>query len=321
MSTNLENMSGCECKTDAECKRDSAQAQCTAQPSKRGTHMRRLLITLVCLAGLSTAAFAQDDHNDGGPVLNGYAIVTATGTGQGGVGLGPLGIEGGLIVFETFGLRSEVPALRAGVVPAILTTRMSLFATAGIRLSRNVGVGITNPGSSDAVVTLTLRRANGTVTSTKNITIAARHQVAKFVSEYFSDVPDLAVDFDGTIMLTSNTPVAVVALRFRGSRFTTIPITSLSPSITLPEVTPGTGGSNAVLMPQFVADGRWASETVVLNNGTQPLTVRIDLFKQDGTPLVTTLNHQRASSFQNLVIAPGGIIMFSPRDAAGDSDF
>ena len=283
--------------------------------------MRRLFLTLVCLAVLSTAAFAQDDHNDSGPVLGGYAIVTATSTGQGGIGLGPLGIEGGLTVFETFGYRSQVPALRAAVLPAALTTRMVLFASSGTRLSRNVGVGITNPQNTDAVVSLTLRRVDGSQVATKNISVGAHQQVARFVSEYFAEVAELPIDFDGTITLTSNTPVAVIALRFEGTKFTTIPITSLSPSITLPEVTPGTGGSNAVLLPQFVADGRWASETIILNNHTQRLTVRIDLFKQDGTPLVTTLNHQRASSFQNLVIEPGALIMFSPRDADGDSDF
>ena len=134
-------------------------------------------------------------------------------------------------------------------------------------------------------------------------------------------MPEVPRDFDGTLTITSNTPVAIVGLRFRGTKFSTIPITSLSPAVDLPQVTPGAGGSAAVLLPQFAAEGRWASETVVLNNSTVPLTVRIDLFKQDGTPLTTTLNHQSGSSFQNLVVAPGGIIMFSPRNADGDSDF
>jgi hypothetical protein len=200
---------------------------------------------------------------------------------------------------------------------------MVLFASSGIRLSRNVGVAITNPGSGDAPVTMTLRRADGTVTSIKTVNVAAHHQVSRFISEFFADVPEVPRDFDGTLTLTSDTPVAIVALRFRGTHFSTIPITSLSPPIHFPEVTPGTGslGTNAALLPQFAADGMWSSETVVLNNGSVPLTVRIDLFKQDGTPLVTTLNHQTGSSFQNLVIAPGGIIMFSPRNASGDSDF
>jgi len=278
--------------------------------------MRRLLITLFCLAALSTPVFGQDDHNDAGAVLVGYAVVTATN------GVIPFGFRG-LVVFETFGYRSENPALQAGVLPATMTTRMVLFASAGIRLSRNVGVAITNPGSTTAVVTMTLRRANGSLTSSKTLTVAAHQQVSRFISEFFADVPEVPRDFDGTLTVTSNTPVAIVGLRFRGTHFSTIPITSLSPPVDFPEVTPGTGspGSNAVLLPQFAAEGQWSSETVILNNGAVPLTVRIDLFKQDGTPLVTKLNHQSGSSFQNLVIAPGGIIMFSPRNANGDSDF
>ncbi len=281
--------------------------------------MRRLLSTILCVAALSTAAFAQDDHRDTSPVLNGYAVITPTGSGLGGVAT--FGISGGLVAFETFGFRSQVPALQAGVAPATLTTRLVLFATAGIRLSRNVGIGVTNPGLASTNVTLSLRRADGTLSSSKTIAVGSHQQVAKFISEFFSDVPEIPVDFDGTLTLTSDSPVAVVALRFLGTKFTTIPITSLSNSVLLPELAQGIGGSNAVLLPQFAADGRWASEIIVLNNGVDTLTVRIDLFNQDGTPLVATLNHQSASSFQNLVIAPKGIIQFSPRDANGDSDF
>lgn len=277
--------------------------------------MIRSLLILLCFAVLSTTAFAQDDHNDAAPFVQGYAVVTATG------GVSPFGVPGGMVAFETFGWRSEVPALRASVLPATMTTRTVLFASAGIRLARNVGVAITNPGTTDAVITMTLRRADGSITSEKSIEVPARQQVARFISDFFADVPEVPRDFDGTLTLTSDTPVAIVALRFTGTKFSSIPITSLSPSVELPVMTEGTGGSNAVLLPQFVADGRWATEIVVLNNSTLPLRVRIDLFKGDGTPLVTTLNHQTASSFQNLVIAPGGIIMFSPRDANGDSDF
>ena len=81
--------------------------------------MRRLLIALSCFAALSTPAFAQDDHNDAAPVVIGYAVVTATS------GVSSFGISGGLVVFETFGLRSEFPALQAGVLPAAMTTRMA----------------------------------------------------------------------------------------------------------------------------------------------------------------------------------------------------
>jgi len=284
--------------------------------------MPRFLTILFCLAALSTAAFAQDDHNDAGPLVVGYAIVTTTNSGS---PFSRPGLPGECVVFETFGYRSQDPALQAGVLPATLTTRTVLFATAGIRLTRNVGVAITNPGSGDAVVTMTLRRANGSVTSSKTITIPTRQQISRFMDELFADVPEVPRDFDGTLTVTSNTPVAILALRFRGTHFSTIPITSLSPFVEVPELIalpnwpPGT--RNSVLLPQFAAQSLWASEIIVMNNSPVPLTVRIDLFKQDGTPLVTTLNRQTASSFQDLVIRPGGLIRYSPRDANFDSDF
>ena len=278
--------------------------------------MRRLALTLFCFAALSTAAFAQDDHRDDAPIQSGYAVVSVTG------GLNPMdGIAGKLMVYETFGWRSQVPALQAAVLPATLTTRTVLLASADTRFSRDVGVGITNPGSTDASVTMTLRDARGNVASTRTLTVAARQQTSAFIGEFFANSPAIPSQFDGTLTLTSTTPVAIVALRFTGTKFTTIPITSLSPPAGLPVITPGTGGSGAALLPLFVADGGWAAEIVALNNLTVPIVVRIDLFKRDGSPLVTILNHQSGSSFQDLVIPPGGIVMFSPRNANGDSDF
>jgi len=277
--------------------------------------MPRLLMILFCVGALSTAAFAQDDHNDAGPVSVGYAVVTATG------GFGSTGIPGGLTVFETLGFRSQIPALQAGVLPATLTTQLDLFASASIRASGNVSIGITNPGTTNAVVAMALRATNGSLTASTSITLGPRQQTTRFVSDIFAAVPDIPPDMDGTLTITSNIPVGIVALMFNGAAFTAIPITSLSATVGLPVMTIGVGGSYAVLLPQFVADGGWASEIVVLNNGAAPLTVRMDLFKQDSTPLVTKLNHQSGSSFANVVIAPGGIIIYAPLNANGDSDF
>jgi hypothetical protein len=51
------------------------------------------------------------------------------------------------------------------------------------------------------------------------------------------------------------------------------------------------------------------------------LTVRVDLFGTDGTPLTAMLNGQSNSSFLNLVIPAGGVITLAPLDQDGDSDF
>ena len=83
----------------------------------------------------------------------------------------------------------------------------------------------------------------------------------------------------------------------------------------------GVGGNGAVLLPQFAAGGGWATEIVMANTGTSSLTVRVDLFKSDGTPLTATLNGETKSSFTNLTIPAGGVLILAPRDQHGDDDF
>jgi hypothetical protein len=284
---------------------------------ERGAFMRRLLLTLVCFAALSIPAFAQDDHCDSCPLQVGYAVVTITKGFYGSFS----GAPGGLTAFETLGLRSEVPALQAGVLPATLTTRLTLFANADIRISANVGVGIMNPAAGPAVVTMTLRDVNGNLTASDIITIGPLQQASKFISEFFANVPNTPPNFAGTLTVTSDTPVGIVALAFNGTIFTTIPITSLSPAALIPQLTAVVGGPSGVIFPQFAANAGWASEIVLVNNSSAPLTARIDVFQPNGASMMATLNHLSANSFQNLVIAPGGVVVVAPLNLNGDSDF
>jgi ice-binding like protein/Big-like domain-containing protein len=248
--------------------------------------VHRLFFTVLCVCLLSMDAFAQTS-----------------------------GSPGGLVVFETFGSALAADTTQAGVLPGVMTTQTVLFASSSARLSRNLGVAIVNPSGTAASMTMTLRRGgDGTISSVKTIKVGARQQVAKFISELFSDVPELALDFDGSLSITSDYPVAIMALRFRGTNFSTIPITSVSPSNLVPPVSAGVGGPDAVILPQFAAGGSWSSEIVISNTTAVPLTVRVDLFKQDGTPLTTSLNGQSGSSFQNLVIPAEGILIQNTDD-------
>jgi len=249
---------------------------------------------------LSVTAFAQARQGDESLLKVGYAVVTPD--------------VDGLIVFETFERTPSSPSRQATVFPGRLVTKASFFASADITFSNSVGVAVANPGKQDAHVTMTLRRNDGTAVAQKVLTIRTHQQVSQFVSELFSDVPDLLQSFNGTIGVLSDYPVVLVGLRFRGDSFSSIPITSLFPSsrLPIPELVPGVGGAGAVILPQFVADGGWASEIVAINPTAFPMKIRVDVFKQDGSPLVTNLNQQSASSFLNLSIPPGGVLTLAP---------
>src|SRR5207247_2329971 len=130
-------------------------------------------------------------------------------------------------------------------------------------------------------------------------------------------VPEL----QGSLLVTSNAPVAVMGLRFRGINFSTLPATSLSADVAVPVIATGVGGPGSILLPQFAGGGGWASQVVVMNTSAAALTIRIDLFKQDGTPFSLTLNHTFASSFTGIVLTAGGTFTLAPLDRIGNDDF
>ena len=280
---------------------------------------RIALISVVLLTLMSPliAAGDHDDHNDAGPIQTGWALIT------------PSTVPAtGLVVFETFGARSSAgdsSTTQAGVLPPDLTTNALLFVDASGRLSKNVGVAIVNPNASSVTVTLTLRKSDGSILAASSpITVLAHQQISKFVTELFTGT-SIPSDITGSLTITSSGgPVSVIGLRFRGKNFSTLPATNLSTAGPVPTFTVGgdtVGGPGAILLPHFAAGGGWASEIVIVNPNGSSVTIRVDLFKADGNPLIAALNGQSASSFKNLTIPAGGVLVLAPRNQNGDDDF
>ena len=291
--------------------------------------MRRLFLALILLLLSAALVFTEDgghgnaankskqndDHNNTAPVQSGYAVITPA-----------TGATAGLVLFETFGMRGQGDAgtIQAGVLPPDLTVNSVLFVDSSDRLAKNLGVAIVNPNSFAATVTLTLRKNDGTPVATTTVTVPPRQQIAKFVRNLFTAPIRIPAELTGTLAITSNLAVSVIGLRFRGSNFSTLPVTNLSgPAGVFPflDTAHTVGGPGALLLPQFVANGGWATELVLMNAGTSSLTVRVDLFKSDGSPLSATLNGQTATQFTGLTIPASGVLTLAPRDQDGDDDF
>ena len=278
--------------------------------------MRRLFgtLTIVLLAAGVAIAQGRDDHNDKAPLKSGYAVITPAG-------------GTGLVVFETFGWRrgGDAGTPQAGVPAPDLTTNAVLFVDSKGKLSKNLGIAIVNPNPSNTNVSMTLRGSDGKKIGTKTVNVPSHQQIVSFITELYADQPSVPRDVTGTVAITSagssTLPVSVIGLRFRGTNFSTVPVTNLSGNVgPLPTIGNG-GGPGAVLLPQFVVGGGWASEIVMVNTGTLNLTVRVDLFNGNGSPLSATFNGQTASSFTNLSIPAGGVLTLAPRDQNGDDDF
>jgi hypothetical protein len=271
-----------------------------------------LIITAFQQTSAPMAAALQEqssaDKNDS-PVKPGYAVVTPTSVAN-----------AGLVVFETFGEHRGMETTQAGVLPATMTTHAILFVSTNGRLSHNLGVAIANPGATIAKITLSLRDSSGAMLATEAITVDPRNQTARYVTELFSNHPAVPHDLTGTLDITSDTPVAVVGLRFRGVNFSTLPVTNLSGPLPVPVISANVGGATAVILPQFATGGGWESEIVLANTGPVPITVRVDLFSQNGLPLTADLNGVSASSFTGITIPAGGVVVLATEHEHDDDN-
>lgn len=264
-------------------------------------------IALLVLPGWFTTvpAFGQ---SGGSSTQAGYAIVTTV-----------FGSVSTLRVVETFGLSDGSTSAQASAASSTLTTQVALLVSIDPSFQRDTGVAIANPGLGNANITLRLDDSGGRTVATRSIPVPAARQIARFVTEMFSGTPDLNQTFNGTLLLTSDAPVAITALRFRGTSFGNLPldIRVASPN-PLPLLLGGSvGGPSAVLLSHFVAGGGWASQIALSNSGAFQMIVRIDLFDQNGNPLTVALNGQSGSSFTNVQIPAGGIVVLSTPPGLG----
>jgi hypothetical protein len=146
------------------------------------------------------------------PFNNGFATVTSN-----------LPVAAGLVFLE---LNSSGVIVSQAGVPA--TTPLMKQATVAVRNSiEDTGVAIAYPGTGTATVTFQLLDKSGAlIVAPATRTFAANNQNAIFISELFPNAP---TTFTGTMRITSDQPVAVVALLVLqpGSLLSTIPVFSV----------------------------------------------------------------------------------------------
>src|SRR5262249_35910188 len=120
-------------------------------------------------------------------------------------------------------------------------------------------------------------------------------------------------EFSGTMSVVASNPISILGLRLSGQNIVAIPLINVTQlNFPIPVLSLGVGGLGAELFPQFILGGGWASDITVLNSSPSDLTVRLDVFAQDGTPLAVTLGGRTASSFTNLLVPGNGRLVIGP---------
>ncbi len=120
--------------------------------------------------------------------------------------------QGGDILFE------------AGIGDAAPTAEANTFVSrVGGDAGFNTAVAISAPLDETARVSLGLLNQAGAEIATKNIFLASGAQIAEFIQEYFP--LDVGEDFTGTVVISSDIPVVIAALRTQlGLQMSSIPV-------------------------------------------------------------------------------------------------
>ena len=175
------------------------------------------IFTLTNLSGSPTAATVELFLASGAPVTNVIIPLAPNGTGKAAVpGSGftvgwarvTASPSAALVGLETIQLIKDGNIVAdASVLPAIPDTdfRFPVVERNGVE----TGVAIANPGPVNAIVNLLLRDQSGVEIATQALPIGGSQQVARFVTEFFHGIGA----FEGSIEISSASPIAVVALK------------------------------------------------------------------------------------------------------------
>jgi hypothetical protein len=288
------------------------------------------VLLMVWSSGNLLGAFAQNTT-----ARSGFAVVTLVS-----------GNVAGLIASETLKNQTSSGVEQSILAPSALITGASMLVPVGPPAENTTAIAIANPSVGSGGINLVLTDALGSVVLNVTVNLGPHAQFSKYLNEFFATQP---AEFKTPLLLTvsSEIPVAIVALNFRNDELSSIPLTSLSfptpvavqpltpippgipspgfglglPSIPPPPIfsipitvssapvptTPSIGGTASLVFPQVASGGDWSTEMAIGNTSAAVQTVRIDFFRSDG--LV-------ARSLTDVAIPPRGVV-FVPADLGG----
>jgi hypothetical protein len=242
-----------------------------------------------------------------GTIRTGYVLVTAD-----------PGTEVPVSTLTYGSVSGGIVQSQAGVLPTLLTSDASMLVDIVRPAGRDLGIAIANPNATSSSITLTLRDLDGNIVgSPVTSSVSARAQVSRFLTEFFS-ASTIGSALRGSVTIQSSVPVSMLGLRFSGQEFSTIPIPITNPA-SVPAQS-GVGGPNAIIFPQFAMSGGWATTLGLVNNTSNPISGRVDVFDPNGNPLTVPWNGQGSSTFRYTIESRGTLIL-APRDSNGQSPF
>jgi len=252
----------------------------------------------------ATGAASTSTPGPFGPLITGYVSGTVK------AGSAPYATavfsntQNGVVVSEA-GVPASPPTIAARF---FVDSRTKVGTTSGNgTVDILTGFAVANGNSTAANLNLNLRDSNGSTLARGSLQLAAGAHIAKFLDQLapnFVLPPGFANNGLGSLEITSDWPVSVVALRLTVNQRGDLLLTS-TPIGDLAKPAP----SGVLSFPQIVDGGGLQTTLILMNTSNALETGSARLYGDDGSPLSTHMTGGSAadSSF-SYSIPPGGFV-------------
>jgi len=177
--------------------------------------LKRTLLLFVVVLVTFSAARAQT-----GLLQTGYAVVTPQG-----------GNIAAFLAFATLFNTADAGVTQTDVGPAPILTSAALSVHIGSLENSGTALVFVNPSQNAATINLALFNTVGTSIGNQTISMAGGDQISTFVNSVFQAAPSAS---KALLRISSNIPVAILALDFSGVGFTAVPITNVAAATSAP---------------------------------------------------------------------------------------
>ena len=188
-----------------------------------------------------------------------------------------------------------VPVAEAGVNAAtVAATRFVTFAEQG-EGQFGTGVAYANPSDTEAMLTFTVKDADGEVLASVNQELSAGGHGAQNMEGLF----DLA-SFTGSLDVTSTEPIVTLSLNFEAA-----PVFSSLPQ---GEVDAAAQGSTTYYFPHLAVGASWQTTVTYINYSPQEVSCQTEFLSDHGSPLMVSFADRGTVVSRPDTLPPGGSV-------------
>ena len=188
-----------------------------------------------------------------------------------------------------------VPVAEAGVNAAtVAATRFVTFAEQG-EGQFGTGVAYANPSDTEAMLTFTVKDADGEVLASVNQELSAGGHGAQNMEGLF----DLA-SFTGSLDVTSTEPIVTLSLNFEAAPV----FSSLPPG----ELDTAAQGSTTYYFPHLAVGASWQTTLTYINYSSEEVSCQTEFLSDQGSPLMVSFADQGTVISRPDVLPPGGSV-------------